>query len=132
MASIGGYTLYIEAGKLNRQGITLREISRPGVDGQAYQDVGMRARASQVRTFGDFDTDADAEQRLRQYKALQGTLVTVVDETDQTFSNVCVLSVEAVATPRYPAAAGGLAETTARTGLTCVWLLQVTEYMAPS
>jgi hypothetical protein len=126
MASIGGQTVLRLVGQLEPgDGENVQDITRAGVDGRAYRKTGKRAPPAQVTTVVDLGGSAAVKAALAAYKALQGTLVTVVTESSGTYTNVMVKSVREVDTKRVMSAVGG---TTAGTRLlACQWVLQMTE-----
>jgi len=124
MSSIGGHTLYIISGRLHPLAPVLETITRPGVDGVAFRDIGTRSRPQRIVTLADFDTAAAARTAMAAYHALRGTIATVVDETGVSWP-VAVLDVETPELRTYGACAGGLGSAASgRTGLAAVWLLQ--------
>ena len=128
-ASIGGKSVIAITGAIGRaDGLTVAEITRPGVDGHAFREQGKRGAAFQVITTADFADAATAEAELAIYKALQGTLVTVVENDATSHANLCVLSVDLVAKRPVAAIAGGLvADGGGTVLLVCRWVLQPTE-----
>lgn len=129
MASIGGYSFITLEGGLNPgSGEQLEEITRPGVDGVAYRRIGRRGVPFRMQSLADVANAANAHSLILNYKALQGGLVTLVDETGQSWFNVMVLRVQC-SQPKYVTGmSGGL--TGGQTGylVSADWLLQMTEF----
>lgn len=123
MASIGGLSVITLRGGINPgTGEQLQDITRPGVDGIAYRKVGKRGRPFTMESVVDVANAAAVTTAIANYKALQGTLVTVVENNGQTWTNVAVLNVR----PAEPQKV-----LTATTGsdylLRATWTLQMTE-----
>ena len=126
MASIGGRSVLRLTGNLEpATGERLQDITRAGVDGVAYRKVGKRAGRTQVTTLVDLGSSSAVNSEMEAYKALQGTLVTVVTESGGTYSNVAVLSVVQLPVQRTLSAVGGINGGTHL--LRCQWVLQMTE-----
>lgn len=126
MSYIAGYPLFIISGKIGRGGQKVVEISKDGVNGQAYTLKGVKARPSEIVTFRDFDTAALANAQILLYEALRGAFVTVIDEDLITYNNVMVLHCDPVATNTTGAAVGGFGVApTGRTTVTMAWVLQL-------
>jgi hypothetical protein len=106
-------------------GERLQIITRAGVDGTAYRKTGKRAAPSQITTIVDLGSDAAVKSELAAYKALQGTLVTVVTESSGTYTNVAVLAVREVSVRQVLTPVGGVSGGDHL--LTCQWVLQMTE-----
>ena len=70
----------------------------------------------------DVDDEAAVETAIANYKALQGTLVTVADDLDNETENVLVLDVAPVSARRIATAVGKLS-TSANYMLVCRWML---------
>ena len=126
MSSIGGIdVLTITGGIVPGTGENLQDITRPRVDGVGLRKLGKKGRPFSVTTFADMDTAAETKTVMESYKAKQGTLVTVVDDMGQSFTNVAVLDVTPNPPTRGLTASGGL--TAGEYVLSCVWLLHLTE-----
>lgn len=125
MASIGGRTVLRLKGIIEpATGEKLQDITRPGVDGVAYRKVGKRASRTQLTTIVDL-ASGNVETEIDEYKALEGTLVTIVDEAGITWSNVAVLMVRPLPIRRVASSVGGINGGTRI--LTCQWVVQATE-----
>ena len=126
MASLGGRTVLRLTGNLEpATGERLQDITRAGVDGVAYRKVGKRASRTQVTTLVDLGSDAAVKSELEAYKALQGTLVTVVTENGGSYTNVAVLNVTSLPVQKTISAVGGV--NGGNYLLRCQWVVQMTE-----
>jgi hypothetical protein len=81
-------------------GENLQEITRPHVDGIAYRKVGKRGRTFQGESIVDVASAASAKTTFETYKATQGSLVTVVDDAGNSWTNVAVLAVRRAGNPK--------------------------------
>jgi len=112
-------------GTIAAQGEQVEEITRPNVDGHAYAKRGKRGLVMRMRSAADGDDAAGLQTTLVGYKALEGSLVTVIDDFENEWENVLVLEVTPVRQMRLAAAAGGL--TAGLYLIECDWTLQHTE-----
>ncbi len=123
MSTIGGYTVLTLTGpQIVPTAETVEDISRAAQDGHAYRTMGKRAPAVQVRTFMDFATATSAQTIVASYRALQGTLITVVDDHSVTTTSVMVEAVENIQIRRVAKSAGGTANATQT--VTALWTLR--------
>jgi hypothetical protein len=83
----------------------VEDITRPEIDGHAFRRLGKRGAAVQVTT--EVDT-ANATTALAAYRALIGTLVSVVRSDGATVTQVLVQDVTGVHTKKLTGAAGGV------------------------
>lgn len=81
------------------------EITRPGVDGHAYQAIGKRAPVVQVQTMHDADSVVTVRAAAL---ALVGTLVTVTLPDGGTVTQVFVKDVAVVGIKKTLKAVGGI------------------------
>ncbi len=126
MSSIGGRTVLDMTGTLEpATGEGLQDISRPGVDGTAYRKTGKRASRSQITTLVDLGSSGGVDSEIAAYKALQGTLVTVVDAAGISWTNVAVLRVNVLPYKHTIQAVGGVNGGSYL--LRCQWVVQMTE-----
>jgi len=126
MASIAGYTMLFVTGPIGRPGMATEPITRPGVDGSAFREVGLRCEPFLMTSLMDLEDAADVAAELNLYAALKGSLVTVVDDHGSTWTNVMVLDVQPIQTQTIGVSAGGLATTPTKL-ITARWTLQATE-----
>jgi hypothetical protein len=108
------------------QGMIVEELPRPGVDGQAYRELGRRAEPFEMIGVRDVESDAAARHWIVALRQLQGTLVTVTDDFAITTPNVMLLLAAPLERKPLLAAAGGL--TTGATRLVILrFLMQLTQ-----
>jgi len=93
MSSIGGYTMITVKNNPAPAGMLLADITRPNVDGHAYQEQGYHAPVVYLTSIVDLADAAEVQTEIEGYAALQGTLITVVDDLGNSWTNVAVLSV---------------------------------------
>jgi len=126
MASIGGRTVLRLTGNLEPgTGERLQDITRAGVDGVAYRKVGKGAGRTQITTLVDLGSSSAVNSEIEAYKALQGTLVTIVTENGGSYTNVAVLNVTSLPVQKTISAVGGVNGGTHL--LRCQWVVQMTE-----
>ena len=124
--SIGGIdVLTFNGGVVPGTGENLQDITRINVDGVGLRKTGKKGKPFTLNSIADMDTAAETKSVAASYKALQGTLVTLVDDFQQSFTNVAVLDVTPGKPSRGRTASGGL--TAGEYILPCTWLLQLTE-----
>jgi len=92
-SSIGGYTMITVRGTPQPAGMVLADITRANVDGHAYQEQGYHAAPEFLTSIVDLTTAAGVKTEIEGYKALQATLVTIVDDLGNSWTNVAILSV---------------------------------------
>jgi len=126
MSSIGGKTVLFVQGTLDTPGMVTEPLTRPGVDGVAFREQGSRSKPTEMVSIVDVDDAAGVVAEIAAYKALQGTLVTVVDDRGSTTANVMVIEVQPVGARAIGPSVGGVS-TSAGLLLTCRWTLQTTE-----
>jgi hypothetical protein len=77
--SIGGITLIsLTNGDLDPAGTTVEDITRPGLDGVAYRQLGSRGEVTQLTAIVDCLGSSAADAMLSSLKGLQGTIVSIV------------------------------------------------------
>lgn len=101
---------------------SLGAITRPRVDGVAFEKLGLHADPVTIVTEADV---ADADGTMDDYIALQGTLVTVSDSDGASYASVAVLKVTKVNAKKVISSQGGLAA--GDWILTAQWVLQATD-----
>ena len=121
-ASIGGYSFVTKSGADPvPAAMVVEEITRDGVDSEAFRQVAKRAPRVTWTTEVDTSTPGSV---FTGYQALQGTLVTVVGDDGTSYINVMVHSVQKVRTKKVLTPAGGVSA--GNYILTAQWLLQGT------
>jgi len=79
-------------GDLEPQGKTLEEITRAGVDGVAFRELGDRGQKSQLLGAAIVETSAAAKTLLSTYKGMIGSTVSII-QAEQTSTNYLILDV---------------------------------------
>ena len=128
-ATIGGQSVLTFLGAVDGLlGQTLEEITRAGVDGHAFRRLGLRADPFQIDTVVDLEDAEAAEDEYAAYKALQGTLVSLVEPDATEHADLAVLRVTIVSRQAIATSVGGvnLDAGDAGTLLRCRWTLQAT------
>jgi len=124
--TIGGKNfIRVQGPPLAVLGPTMDAIDRPGLDGQGYRLQGKRPDPQAYRSVSDFSTASLAVTEITAYRALQGTLVTVVDEQGNTTNSVLVEKVATVRLHKVLNPVGGQGASYVWI-LECQWLLRTT------
>lgn len=132
-SSIGGISqICIKGPPLATMGQAVEIITRPGVDGVAAKQYGLRPGVNQAVSVTDAEDASDVTTLLEAYDALKGALVTVVDDLGRTHNNVLVQDCQAVQAKAISGAGGYVrCTTTPPTYLVYAsWMLLVTEVPA--
>jgi len=124
MATIGGYYMISLSHRPQPMGETVREITRPEADGQAYAKQGLRAEATLAYAATDCASAAAARTEMAAYAAMRGALVTVVDDLGESYTNVLVVDVRERGRKVVCTAVGGVRAGTVL--LLTDWVLQAT------
>ena len=74
-------------------GETLREITRPGVNGVAYRKEGIRGESFRLNTDADFASAGAAKTHKETCQSMQGEIYDIIDDHGQTWEDFIVLSV---------------------------------------
>ena len=88
-------------------GENVEEITRPGVDGIAYRKTGKRAVPFYMTGITTETSKGAVKTLVENYKKLQGTLVTVVDDIGNSWTNVMVLQMDYLGTKKVVSPVGG-------------------------
>jgi len=108
------------------QGEMIREITRPGTNGVAFQAIGKRSRAVRARTVIDLADEATADAKYASYVAdLRGSLQTVIDDFGQTHEDVMIIDVQKLNERVCETAVGGI--NGGKVLLLCDWIFQETK-----
>jgi hypothetical protein len=89
------FTLLV-AGEVDQLGELVEEITRPGIDGHAYRQLGLRAEPFDLTALVDIEDDSSTDPiqaRMATYKSLQGSLCDLEDGFGETYSNLMILGV---------------------------------------
>jgi len=97
MASTLGSESFFHIGPVpHMPGYVDSEITRPGVAGIAFQEVGFRAQPTAVQTVTLCANAAAVGTNLTNYSAMQGSLYTFVNDLGLTWYNIKVVDVSMV------------------------------------
>lgn len=107
--SIGAFEFIILRGGLDIEGEQVETLARQGVNGTAFRKVGKRNEPISLVSVVDV-LDGPATKTLWEaYKALQGTVVQVIEDNGSTWDNAVVLNVRRLGFPKKMATSiGGL------------------------
>jgi len=108
MPSIDGYSYITLSGRPQPLGPMVNEVTQPGANGHSFRREGRRAQRFRMRGERDVQTAADAESMIVALKNRQGSLVTVVDESGLSYSNVMLHSVTETDRIRIGSGIGGI------------------------
>lgn len=127
--AIGGSNLlYLLGPAFEPMGMETEIITRRNVSGIAVREVGLRPGDNAMESCADAADAADVASLVSAYKALEGTLVTVVDDHGITSTNVLVRKVQVTRRQKIVPASGGVRTTGDFTYLVFAsWQLVVTE-----
>ena len=81
------------SGSVKRYGQRVQNLARPGVDGEDFALVGLRADAFRIRIFRDCTSASEARQLEIDWNALAGTLIKYKDSDGATWDDVMVLGI---------------------------------------
>lgn len=114
------------AGLPDPMGHEVEVVHRPGSDGIAYRVIGHRSDEFVLRTSVDHDNIAATLTAIEAYKALQGTLITVLDDRGRTWVGLLVLNVREITARKIVGADSGVS-TSKGAWQVCEWRCRVTE-----
>ena len=100
----------------------LQEVSRPGVAGRAFRQLGNKSEIVQLRSIVDVASDAAAALAIATYTAMIGTVVTVV-KANVANTNWLVLNVRVLGRYRVTTTAGGVMGSGAQFMVEAEWSL---------
>jgi len=124
MASIGSINFVALDWSRSEQAETMREVTRPGSNGVAFQRIGQRSRPTRGTTFADYATKEELESQFVEYAKLKGTLQDIVDDFGNVYISVAILDVIASDEFRVITPSGGLSS--GQWVLVAEWILQTT------
>ena len=110
-------------------GDRLEDITRPGLDGQAFVNIGKRSDPKTNISCRDFANEAAALAAVLAYELLSGTLQTVTDSSGVAFTNVLVRFVD-LRMQKIGTSAGGMSGSTPACLLWGTWEFTRTESLA--
>ncbi len=71
--TIGSYSFVSMAGQVGAFSSAIQDLSRPGVDGHAFRDIGKRGDRFMIQTISTVSSIADAISLVDSYNKLIGT-----------------------------------------------------------
>jgi hypothetical protein len=96
-------------GEVEPLGMVLEDVTRPGVNGQAYRQVGQRGQAFEMVGVADYASLAAANTAYASLKALVGSPGSIIDDYAITSSlNIILLDVRRLGIRPVRSAVGGL------------------------
>jgi hypothetical protein len=96
-------------GQVQKLGMHLEDVTRPGVDGHAFRKESQKSATFQLEGRRDVDNNAAAGTLFATLKSTyQGKIVTVVDDMGTTHTNLVCLDVERVDSFTLLRAVGGV------------------------
>lgn len=98
-------------------------ITRPNVDGVAYKERGKGNEAVELESLTECQDAAGVTNAIAAYKALVGTVVTVVDDAGRSITNVFVEEMRPLSQKAFIGAVGGTY--TSGVHLRCIWRLRM-------
>jgi hypothetical protein len=108
-------------GSVQLAGMVLEDITRPGQDGRAFRQVGVRAEPFEmVGIFDRGEGTSPYDANPLRLSQLRGKLVTVFDDHGTQFDDVVILEVAKVDEQRISTMVGGLMDTGVATTLESV------------
>lgn len=125
-ATIDDFAFITLKGQVQPFGLAVEDITRAGVDGVAYREMALRAPPFEligIRDHDDFDAAAGFVQDI---SALQGRLVTIVDDYSREFPNVLMLSAVRLDLRPILSAVGGI-RPNPKAMLTMRFVMQLTQ-----
>lgn len=108
MPSIGAFEFITLNGAIQPPGQQLEEITRPRVDNTAYRRSGIRGEVFTLKSMVDVLNAFGGGVLLQDYKDIQGTIVTVIDDTGEVWVDVAVLRVDPDPNKKIVSGVGGL------------------------
>lgn len=89
-------TMLSMQGVVNPASEGIAEFSRGGMDYKGYQKMGLRPEPFTLITAVGLALLTDISDRIDFYKSLEGTLVTLIDNSAVTWTNILIRRVEAM------------------------------------
>lgn len=107
-------------------GEALETVRRPGLDGYDLRKMGKQADVTVMESIVDVADASAVATKKTNYKALKGTVVSVVDETGNTTTNVAVQNFQILTEKKVAQMVGGVNVTDGNSGflITTRWFLQ--------
>jgi len=96
------------SGTVQKPGPVLEDLSRPGVNGTALRDLGMRGQPFELIGFRDFDDAFDADEFFAGLQAAARDTVILTDDFNMIYGSVALLSVMRIDQRKIASVVGGL------------------------
>lgn len=109
-------------GQVDNFASVLDQFSRPGKDGVGFQDLGKRGQETTLNSEVDVSS---VDNTFAAYKRLVGTLQTVTNDFNVTYTRVMILGVSRLSGRAVSMGRGGLLANPAAV-LKCTWRVQRT------
>lgn len=93
-ASINTIPFVTLKGQVQRAGLVVEDVTRPGVDGHAYRELARMGKPFEMIGMRDCLTFTTANAVYDALLLMQGTLVPVTDDYGAVFTGVMLLEVE--------------------------------------
>ena len=84
------------SGQPNALAEQVQDVTRPGIDGQAYRQIAKRADPFEIDVFGNEASESAIHSASLIMFGFQGKLVTLTDDRGRDFFNVMVLRVREI------------------------------------
>lgn len=124
--SIGSETFKFLRGVPQPLGEAVETVRRPGLDGYDVRKLGKQADVAVMESAVDVADASAVATKKAAYKAIKGTVVTVVDETGNSTANVLVENYAVIGEKRMAQMIGGVNVSAGSSGywLTARWFLR--------
>lgn len=120
--AIGNQFFITLKGQVDNFAPMLDQFSRPGIDGVGFQDLGKRGQETTLNSTADVSS---VDNTFAAYKRLVGTLQTVTNDFNVTYTRVMILGVSRLSGRAVSIGRGGLLANPAAV-LACTWRVQRT------
>lgn len=120
--AIGNQFFITLKGQVDNFASALDQFSRPGIDGVGFQDLGKRGQETTLNSTADVSS---VDNTFAAYKRLVGTLQTVTNDFNVTYTRVMILGVSRLSGRAVSIGRGGLLANPAAV-LACTWRVQRT------
>lgn len=94
------------AGVVNRPALVVEEITRPGIDGQAYRIIAKRGQPFAMRAVTDYDQKPD--DLVEEIMGMVGTMCEVEDDSFRSIDKLMFLQCRPIGFSPVVNAAGGV------------------------
>lgn len=112
-------------GDLDGAMVSLRNITRAGVDGDAYESVGVHGQASQLRTVAVVETAQLARLKPDSYLSLVDTVQNII-QAEETSQDYLILRVGGFSRGKILSSRGGVTDAGAPANFSVAWKVSAT------